>query len=267
MGPDAKYRELCPTCVVDGDYFRVGGTSMSAALASAEAATLAQRHPEWTPNEIKGTMVKRTRAVKETVTTMVTGELVDADGTAVPTETTEETTIKNAEIAFDKAHDAATPIGTNLNLADNSLIDSATGLIDFSRASWSRASWSTATDTLRASWSRASWSRASWSRASWSATPLSCSDFERASWSRASWSDADIAQAKADCAAITPSRASWSATPKSCSDFERASWSRASWSDAEIAQAKVECTAMDPSRASWSGAEYARASWSSSFDK
>jgi serine protease AprX len=225
MGPNAKYRELCPTCVVDGDYFRVGGTSMSAGLVSGEAATLIQRHPDWTPNQIKGTLVKRTRAVVETVSTMVSGTLVDADGGALPTDTTVETTITNAEIAVDKAHEAQNPIDSNANLVLNSLIDPATGLIDFTRASWSRASWSDATDALRASWSRASWSRASWSRASWSATPLSCSDFERASWSRASWSDADIAQAK------------------------------------------IECTAMDPTRASWSGAEYARASWSSSFEK
>jgi serine protease AprX len=267
MGPNTKYRGLCPTCVVDGDYFRVGGTSMSAGLVSGEAATLIQRHPDWTPNQIKGTLVKRTRAVVETVSTMASGTLVDADGGALPTGITVDTTITNAEIAADKAHDAPSAIDSNANLVSNSLIDTATGLIDFTRASWSRASWSTATDALRASWSRASWSRASWSRASWSATPLSCSDFERASWSRASWSDADIAQAQADCATITPTRASWSATPKSCTDFERASWSRASWSDVDIAQAKIECTAMDPTRASWSGAEYARASWSSSFDK
>ena len=40
----------------------------------------------------------------------------------------------------------------------NTLLDPATGDIDYTRASWSRASWSTAADPLRASWSRASWS-------------------------------------------------------------------------------------------------------------
>ncbi len=267
MAPGADYRELCPTCVVDGDYFRVGGTSMSAALVSGAAATLIQRHPDWTPDQIKGTLVKRTRAVKETIVTMVVGTLVDADGGALPANTTIETTIKNAEVAVDKAHEVSSPLDSNANLVSNELLDSATGLIDFSRASWSRASWSGAADTLRASWSRASWSRASWSRASWSATEENCSDFERASWSRASWSDAEIAEAKEQCAAIYPSRASWSATEESCSDFERASWSRASWSDAEIATAKIECVAMDPTRASWSRASWSRASWSSSFEK
>ena len=220
MAPGADYREMCPTCIVDGDYFRVGGTSMAAAVVSGEAALLIEKYPHCTPDQIKGTIVKRTRAVKETITEMVLGTMVDADGSAVPVGTTVETTIKNAEAAVDKALDRSSPDTSNANLTPNSLLDPATGLIDFGRASWSRASWSEAVDSLRASWSRASWSRASWSRASWSATEQTCSDFERASWSRASWSAEEIEYAKQACTEMDPTRASWS----------RASWSRASWS-------------------------------------
>jgi hypothetical protein len=222
MAPGADYLSLCPTCVVDGGYFRVGGTSMAAGVVSGEAALLIEKHPDWTPNQIKGTLVKRTRPVKETVIEMVVGTLVDADGSMVPLGATLETTIKNGEASADKSLAPTTPDTTNANLTPNTLIVPETGKIDFSRASWSRASWSEAVDALRASWSRASWSRASWSRASWSATALSCADLERASWSRASWSDADIAYAKDACTAMDPTRASWSATTTS---FTRASWS------------------------------------------
>ncbi len=255
----SEYTRLCPSCVVDGSYFRVGGTSMAAAVVSGEAADLIQAYPNWTPNQVKSAIVKRSRAVLEASTTTET--LVDATGQPVSTTATTTTTVVGAETATDKALNNPTSVNVNSGLGASTLLDPATGLIDYSRASWSRASWSDATDPLRASWSRASWSRASWSRASWSATPESCSDFERASWSRASWS-----------------RASWS----------RASWSRASWSadgmsttglpaedlaqiDAEIAAAKQSCSALlaqiDPARASWSRASWSRASWSSSFDK
>jgi serine protease AprX len=220
MAPGADYLGLCSTCVVDGSYFRVGGTSMAAGVVSGEVATLVQKHPDWTPNELKGTIVKRTRPVKETVVEMVLGTLVDADGSGLPLGTTIDTTIKNGESGVDKAMAPSTPDTSNAGLVPNDLIIPATGKIDFSRASWSRASWSEAVDALRASWSRASWSRASWSRASWSATPDACADLERASWSRASWSDADIASAQTACTQMDPTRASWS----------RASWSRASWS-------------------------------------
>jgi serine protease AprX len=199
LAPGSDYASLCPQCVTDGAYFKVGGTSMAAGVVSGAIADIIQAKPSWTPEQIKTTLMKRGRALNTAI---------------------------GKEIAVDKTISRDSPdSGANSNLTANTLVDPATGLIDYTRASWSRASWSEAADPLRASWSRASWSRASWSRASWSATPESCLDFERASWSRASWSDADIQYAK----------------------------------DA--------CTQMDPTRASWSGANFTRASWSTSFDK
>ncbi len=254
----ADYTQLCPTCMVDGQYFQVGGTSMAAGVASGAVADILQAHPTWTPDQVKTQLINRTQPVygpKQKV------YLVNALGIKIGY-TNPNRTIDGGEIAVDKAINDRLVYGdVNAGLTPNSLIDPATGQIDYSRASWSRASWSDAIDPLRASWSRASWSRASWSRASWSATPESCAEFERASWSRASWS-----------------RASWS----------RASWSRASWSadgmaspdltdadyaamDAEIAQAQADCAALlgqiDPTRASWSRASWSRASWSTSFNK
>jgi serine protease AprX len=251
--PGSEYTRLCPTCVTDGSYFRVGGTSMAAAVTSGEVALLLQAYPNLTPNDVKAQLIKRTRGVLKASSDTVT---VNGQNEVVP----DSGTIRNGEAAADKAITSGLA-SVSQTPAPNLLLDPVSGLIDYSRASWSRASWSDATDALRASWSRASWSRASWSRASWSATPEACLDFERASWSRASWS-----------------RASWS----------RASWSRASWSadgmstpdlpaddlaaiDAEIAAAKAQCASLlatiDPARASWSRASWSRASWSSSFEK
>lgn len=223
ISPGSAYTELCPTCAVPGGYFRLGGTSMAAAVVSGEVADLLQADPNLTPDQLKSQLVKRTRAVYETSSS--TSPLVDATGAPLPSTTTLTTTVVGGEVATDKALEKDLPRRSiNAGLTPNSLLDPATGQIDFSRASWSRASWSDAVDPLRASWSRASWSRASWSRASWSATPESCTDFERASWSRASWSAEEIATAREQCstlvAGVDPARASWS----------RASWSRASWS-------------------------------------
>ncbi|MEK6326132.1 MAG: S8 family peptidase [Actinomycetota bacterium] len=216
------YTQLCPSCVTDGEYFRVGGTSMAAAVVSGEAALLVGADPTLTPNQVKAQIVRRTRAVESAKPT--DNLLVDGTGTPVAVDADQFLELESAEAAVDKALNNDVTKKFNTGLTPNLLLDPVTGQIDYTRASWSRASWSDATDTLRASWSRASWSRASWSRASWSATQQSCADFERASWSRASWSSEEITMAQEQCTAllaeIDPTRASWS----------RASWSRASWS-------------------------------------
>ncbi len=255
----SEYTELCPTCIVDGQYFRVGGTSMAAGVVSGAVADLLEARPYLSPDQVKTQLMYRSRPVYKS---QASSTLVDASGASLPGNVTTASTVIGAEIALDKALFESVPYrSVNSGLTPNSMLNRYTGQIDWNRASWSRASWSNAVAALRASWSRASWSRASWSRASWSATPESCADFERASWSRASWS-----------------RASWS----------RASWSRASWSadgmssaelsssdmaqiDAEIAAAKHSCSQLlaeiDPTRASWSRASWSRASWSTSFNK
>jgi serine protease AprX len=179
--PGSTFGELCPTCIVDGQYFKIGGTSMSAAIVSGIAAGLLEQHPDWTPDQVKGAIVNNLRKM--------------ADG--------------KYEVDADKAAGAkAKDLVANAGLTPNELIDAATGEINYDRASWSRASWSKV-EGDRASWSRASWSRASWSRASWS---CDCevaitgeADPQRASWSRASWSRASWSRA-------SWSRASWSAS-------------------------------------------------------
>jgi serine protease AprX len=255
----SEYTKLCPTCVTDGQYFRVGGTSMAAGVVSGEAALVVQAHPGWSPQQVKSAIIEQARAVKYADYTA--GTLVDGTGQPVPSDTTIRDTVSGAEPTTDKAIQRTPTTNPNSGVTMNTLLDPATGLIDYTRASWSRASWSSATDPLRASWSRASWSRASCCRASWSATPESCSDFERASWSRASWSRASWSRA-------SWSRASWSADGMSSPDLASAALAEI---DAEIAAAKQSCSSLlaqiDPTRASWSRASWSRASWSSSFDK
>jgi serine protease AprX len=201
LAPGSHYAELCPSCVVDGQYFRVGGTSMAAAVTSGAAALLMELHPHWSNTRVKAALVTRPR------------DIIGIGG----------------EVALDKANvsDEFSLPNVNLGMSPNKLIDPATGSIDFTRASWSRASWSEAADPLRASWSRASWSRASWSSETYGSID-ECVEAARASWSRASWSAGDDAAAREICAEWE--RASWSRASWSRASWSRASWSRASWS-------------------------------------
>ena len=232
IAPGSTYVDLCPSCVTDGSYFKVGGTLMAAALISGEVADALQANPGWSPAQVKAQVVSRSRPVWNW-----NAQLVDGAGTV---QTRGDADVVGGEAALDKVLGSPITTVADFGLAPNNLIDPGTGQIDYSRASWSRASWSDAISPLRASWSRASWS----------ATPQACADLERASWSRASWSRASW------------SRASWSGQLTS---------EQIAQVDEEIAAAKEECSQLlaniDPSRASWSRASWSRASWSTSFDK
>ncbi|HEX2085804.1 MAG TPA: S8 family peptidase [Solirubrobacteraceae bacterium] len=216
LSPGSYYATQCPACVVDGEYLRIGGTSMSTAMVSGEVADLLQAYPSWTPQQVKATLVKRTRAI----TSPTSDTLVDAEGRPVTVDSV-TATIPHAEAAVDKAYLNPTPAPTS-EPAISTLLDGSTRLLDWQRISWSRISWSQAPDALRASFSRVSWSIAQWNRVSWSATQASCAELERVSWSRVSWSDADMASAKLECLAISPSGSWSSAAPV---ETTRVSWS------------------------------------------
>jgi serine protease AprX len=127
LAPESDFAHLCATCVVDGRYFKAGGTSMATAVVSGAAALLLEEHPTWSPARVKG-------ALKAT--------LDDVPGAG-------------GVIDVDDALDSGSTWTTSL--AQNTLIDRSTGLIDWTRASFRRASFRDATSSpLSASWSRAS---------------------------------------------------------------------------------------------------------------
>jgi serine protease AprX len=164
LAPGSDFPSLCPACVVDGRYFRIGGTSMAAPIVAGIAADLIAAHPSWTPDQVKGALTYRGGHNARAWNLRQT-----ADGAW--------------EAAADSALTATSgELAGNRGLVPSTLIDPSTGDIDYTRASWSRASWSAAGDALRASWSRASWSCAC------DTEMLGADTTSRASWSRASWS-------------------------------------------------------------------------------
>jgi serine protease AprX len=127
LAPNSDFAELCPECIVDGRYFRAGGTSMSSAVVSGAAALLIEAHPEWSPAQVKGALVSK---------------LVDVPGAGGVIDVA---AALDADSAF------------SVSLAPNDLIDPTTGQIDWARASFRRASFRDASGSpLSASWSRAS---------------------------------------------------------------------------------------------------------------
>ena len=177
LAPDSDFASLCPSCIRDGEYFQVGGTSMASAIVAGGVADLLSAHPGWSPDQVKGALTATARAVRGA----------------------------GSEIDVASALKAAPrDLVANQDLTPSSLLEPADGDAGWDRISWSRISWSTAPAPLAAGWARISWScdcppppvdaatadpsRISWSRISWSRISWSRISWSRISWSRISWS-------------------------------------------------------------------------------
>jgi serine protease AprX len=154
LAPGSAFEDLCPACIVDGEYIRLGGTSMAAPVVSGVAALVFQAHPEWTPDQVKSTLIDTSRDLS--------GQVNEVNAAA--------------------AVAAASPSsGANAGVTPNELVDPAGGAIDYVRSSWGRSSWGAAPDSLVAGWARSSWgctcsdsyggtaesTRSSWGSATW----------------------------------------------------------------------------------------------------
>ena len=130
LSPGSDFASECPSCIIDGSYFQLSGTSLAAPVVAGIAADLAADHPDWSPDQIKGAIVDSANPIDGN------GREVDA---------------ADADVDYN-----APP--ADQGLTPSTMLDADTGDIDYNAASWSAASWSSATDPLAASWSAASWS-------------------------------------------------------------------------------------------------------------
>lgn len=156
LAPGSAFTQLCPACIENGAYFRVGGTSMSTAVVSGVVADLLQIHPNWTPDQVKGAL--RNTGATPPGTSVRAARLQAALGAS------------------------GYQLVSNQGLTPSSAIDPATGDIDPTRSSWRAGSWRDASGSeLDAEWARASW------RCDCSLQADGSVDPARASWRAASW--------------------------------------------------------------------------------
>ena len=149
--PGATLVAQKPGNVVAPGYIQLSGTSFAAPVVAGVAAQLLARHPDWTPDQVKGALML----------------------TAKPVPQAQPGAVGVGQVNAGRAGDLkTTPPNPNLALR-KFLVSSGIGGTSFDSASWA------VTVTANASWAEASWADASWADASWSA----------ASWADASWAD------------------------------------------------------------------------------
>jgi serine protease AprX len=158
-----------PDHVVASGYMQLSGTSFAAPVVAGAAAELLARHPSWTPDQVKGSLMLSAAPIPSVPRAGGVGEL-------------------NAARALSSS---AAP-NANAGLNAFRVSDPLGGGLVFNAASWvdavnSNASWSAA------SWGDASWVDASWATASWGDLSFSVASWGDASWGDASWADASWA--------------------------------------------------------------------------
>ena len=156
LAPSSAFTTLCPTCAIAGAYIRASGTSMAAPVVSGTVALMLQAHPDWTPDQVKGALLKAGRPMPG-----VTGVAVAADRAVTP-------------------GPGGVPLA-NRGLTPSTLIATATGEIDYTKSSWSKSSWS------KSSWSSVDGTAVSTWTCSCTTTGTGV-DPTKSSWSKSSWS-------------------------------------------------------------------------------
>jgi serine protease AprX len=168
-----------PDHVVEPGYMELSGTSFAAPIVSGVAALILGRHPEYTPDQVKGALMVG----------------------AKPMPTASNLSEGVGEVNAGRSIDTLNPPNPNKALNAFIVTDPIGGGRVFDAASWA------ATAKANASWADASWADASWASASWSAASWADASWSDASWASASW--ADTVAAAASWADLSLGSASW----------------------------------------------------------
>jgi len=183
------------TNVVAPGYIQLSGTSFAAPVISAAAAQILGKHPEYTPDQVKGALMVSTKPVDGApVGSVGVGEIQVTNASAVkvpPNPNKALNQFVKADLVGSRAFDAV------------SWSDAAKANVSWDSVSWTDVSW-TDSAASAVSWADVSWDSVSWTDVSW--TDVSWTDV---SWADSAYEDAAEGDAAADASAyvLTPEQA------------------------------------------------------------
>ena len=191
------YTERADHVVAPG-YLELSGTSFSAPIVSGIAALILGRHPEYTPDQVKGAIMVGTKPMPAAAgLSEGVGEVNAARSIDLQTAPPNPNLALNAFVATDPI--SGQPVFDAASWASKAKSDASWASASWNSASWAAASWSSA------SWASASWSDASWASASWASTAAAAASWADLSLASASWADNAGDEAPAlDAGAIDP---------------------------------------------------------------
>jgi serine protease AprX len=180
-----------PDRVVAPGYIQLSGTSFAAPVVSGSIAQILARHPEWTPDQVKGALMLTARDVDGAVEgSFGVGQITTTKAAALRSTPPNPNLVLNQFLVPD-------PSGGSVPVFD----DAAWANLALSNAAWNTAAWSSAAWSS-AAWSNAAWSNAAWSNAAWSSAAWSNAAEADAAWANAAWADVSHEDAAASDPAL-----------------------------------------------------------------
>jgi serine protease AprX len=166
---DGSIAKTVPSRILSNGYIWMSGTSFSTPVVSAAAAQILARHPNFTPDQVKGALMLSANYLPNVAG--YAGGVGEIDGGVAASIDDPP----NPNVGLYKFVGSDANGGRSFNAASWAAFI-ATG------ASWAQASWTDAS-WAEASWNEASWAEASWAEASWS------SNVDSMTSSLASWTE------------------------------------------------------------------------------
>jgi serine protease AprX len=170
-----------PASVRPYSTMELSGTSFAAPVVAAAAAQVLARHPEWTPDQVKGALMVSAKDTPAATLGSLGVGMVDATRAAAVVGPPDPNAALNQFVG--PAGDGSGPIFDAASWANVAQSDASWASASWASASWASASWASA------SWASASWASASWASASWASASWASASWAAASWASASWAN------------------------------------------------------------------------------
>ncbi len=154
-----------PERVVAPGYMWMSGTSLAAPIVAGAAAQVLANHPSWTPDQVKGALMKT--ASKLPAVSNYAGGVGEVNAAAAA------------------ALNSAPNPQKNL---DKFIAADSNGQLQFNGDAW-MATVASQTDWSETDWSETDWSETDWSETGWAQTDWSETDWSETDWSETDWSE------------------------------------------------------------------------------
>jgi serine protease AprX len=165
-------------------YMELSGTSFAAPVVAGAAAQILARHPEWTPDQVKGALMLTARHTPNAAPGSLGVGVIDALAAARASNPPNPNAALNQFVR--PASDGSGLVFDTASWANVAMADASWASASWANASWANASWANAS-WANASWASASWAQASWAQASWASASWANASWASASWANASW--------------------------------------------------------------------------------
>jgi serine protease AprX len=173
-----------PLSVLTSGYMKLSGTSFSAPVVAGAAAQILARHPDWSPDKVKGALLLKARPMPAVATRAGGFGQLDAAASAAVSNPPNPNAGLNQFLRPNPAG-GTTPVFDEAAWSETARTNAAWNEAAWAEAAWAEAAWN------EAAWAEAAWAEAAWAEAAWA----------EAAWAEAAWAEAAWAENLGDGAA------------------------------------------------------------------